>query len=85
MENTESRILAFIGEHFQAPENLRVEESLLDGGIIDSMGVLTIVIWLEDEFGLVVDDEDVVPENIDSVANLVRYVNTKLDESSKVG
>lgn len=81
MEDIESRIRNFLGEHFPVPEDLRAEDSLLDSGIVDSMGVLSIVVWLEDEFGVMVDDEDVVPENIDSVANLVRYVSTRLDET----
>ena len=81
MEDIESRIRNFLGEHFSVPEDLRIEDSLLDSGMVDSMGVLSIVVWLEDEFGVMVDDEDVVPENIDSVANLVRYVSARLDET----
>lgn len=51
--------------------------SLLDGGIIDSVGVMELVAFLEQEFGLKVADEDLVPENLDSVANLVRFIDRK--------
>ena len=51
--------------------------SLLDGGIIDSVGVMELVAFLEQEFGLKVADEDLVPENLDSVANLVGFVDRK--------
>jgi acyl carrier protein len=48
--------------------------SLLDAGVIDSTGVLELLMFLETEFGLVVPDEDLVPENFDSVDAIGRYV-----------
>jgi acyl carrier protein len=79
MSSIESRIRAFLGEHFQAPADLGAGESLLDTGIIDSIGVLTLVNWLEETFGFVIDDEDVLPENLDGIGNLVAFVQRKLD------
>ena len=46
--------------------------SLLDNGIIDSVGVMELVAFLEQDHGLTIDDQDLVPENLDSVDNLVR-------------
>lgn len=54
---------------------------LLEAGIIDSIGVLTLVTWLEETFGFVVDDEDVVPENLGSIAGITAYAERKLAES----
>lgn len=51
--------------------------SLLDSGIIDSVGVMELVAFLEQAHGLEVRDEDLVPENLDSVDNLVRFVERK--------
>jgi acyl carrier protein len=51
--------------------------SLLDNGIIDSVGVMELVAFLEQDHGLTIDDEDLVPENLDSVDNLVRFVSRK--------
>lgn len=51
--------------------------SLLDSGIIDSVGVMELVAFLEGDLGVTVDDADLVPENLDSVDNLVRFVETK--------
>ncbi|HPF70492.1 MAG TPA: acyl carrier protein [Candidatus Krumholzibacteria bacterium] len=51
--------------------------SLLDGGIIDSVGVMELVAFLEQEFGVKVADEELVPENLDSVANLVGFIGRK--------
>jgi acyl carrier protein len=42
------------------------------------MGVLTVVTWIEETFGVVVDDDEVVPENIDGIARLARYISGKL-------
>ena len=53
------------------------EMSLLDGGIIDSVGVMELVAFLEQDFGLNVADEELVPENLDSVANLVAFIGRK--------
>ena len=51
--------------------------SLLDNGIIDSTGVMELVAFLEGDFGLAISDEELVPENLDSVANLVGFVTRK--------
>ncbi len=51
--------------------------SLLDTGIIDSVGVLELVAHLEGDFGLDIDDEDLIPENLDSVDNLVNFISRK--------
>ena len=77
----ETRVRDFIHEQFPVPEELPAEESLLESGIIDSIGVLTLVTWLEQEFGFVIEDDEVVPDNLESVANPVRFVSHKLDES----
>jgi acyl carrier protein len=51
--------------------------SLLDNGIIDSVGVMELVAFLEQDHGLQIADEDLVPENLDSVDNLARFVLRK--------
>lgn len=51
--------------------------SFLEAGIVDSTGVLELVQFLEDTWGFAVKDEEMVPENLDSLASLVRFVNEK--------
>jgi len=51
--------------------------SLLDNGIIDSTGVMELVAFLEQDFGLTIADEELVPENLDSVENLSMFVSRK--------
>ncbi|MTD93259.1 acyl carrier protein [Hyphomicrobium sp. xq] len=52
-------------------------ESLLGAGLIDSTGILELVTYLESEFGIVVLDEEIVPENLDSVDQITAYVFRK--------
>lgn len=53
------------------------DESLLGAGLIDSTGILELVSYLETEFGIVVLDEEIVPENLDSVGQIAAYVDRK--------
>jgi acyl carrier protein len=53
------------------------ENSFLDAGIIDSVGILELVAFLEEKFQIEVEDEEIVPENFDSVIQLVAYVDSK--------
>ena len=54
------------------------DASFMEEGIIDSLGILELVMFVEQEFGVKVADEDVTPENFDSVNKLVTYVQRKL-------
>ena len=53
------------------------DDSLVEGGIIDSTGVMELIEFLESHFGIDVSDEDTVPANLDTVANLTRFVMRK--------
>jgi acyl carrier protein len=78
-ENT-GKIRAFIFDNFlfDAQEDaLQNDTSFLEEGIIDSTGVLELVDWLEEEFEIAVDDEELIPENLDSVNLLAAYISRK--------
>lgn len=53
------------------------DDSFSDRGIIDSTGVLELVTFVESKFGIVVADEEVIPENFDSISRLIRYIERK--------
>ena len=53
------------------------DESLLAAGLIDSTGILELVAYLETQFGIVVEDNEIVPENLDSVNRITAYVTGK--------
>ncbi len=53
------------------------DESLLAAGLIDSTGILELVAYLETQFGILVEDDEIVPENLDSVNRITAYVAGK--------
>ncbi len=69
----------FVVKNFYVPDAavLREEDSLLDGGIVDSTGVLEIIDFIESEFKIVVEDQEMVPENLDSIANIAAFIVRK--------
>jgi len=78
MELSDS-IRQFIIENFlfEEDENLKEDTSFLEGGIIDSTGILELVTFLEETFDITVEDEELIPENLDSIGNVVNYLQKK--------
>ncbi|RAI44310.1 acyl carrier protein [Rhodoplanes roseus] len=79
------QIRTFINDNFlfrEDRESIADGDSLLDAGLIDSTGILELVAFLETEFGLVVDDADIVPENLDSIDRIAAYVDSKLNTAA---
>ena len=72
-------IRQFVVENFLFGEDgqLMDETSFLESGIIDSTGILELVSFLEEKFGIAVADEELVPDNLDSVSNVVAYLTRK--------
>ena len=72
-------VKSFIEDNFMIDfsPDFTSEDSFLENGIIDSTGVLELVGLVEEKFGFQVQDEDLVPENLDSIDNLVSYVERK--------
>lgn len=59
------------------PNELDDNESFLKRGLIDSTSVLEIIMFLEDEYHIKVDDDEMIAENLDSVNNIVNFINRK--------
>ena len=77
---TKQQIREFVIENFlmgDAAAMLKDGESFLETGTIDSTGVLEVVTFLESHFNIKVEDKDLVPENLDSVDNLAKYVQRR--------
>jgi acyl carrier protein len=53
------------------------EQSLLAPGLLDSVAILRLVAWIEDEFGFTLLDDDVVPENLETIRRLADLVRRK--------
>lgn len=76
---TTERVRNFITTNFYIADKsaLANDASLLDAGIIDSTGVLEVVAFLESEFGIQVDDAEILPENLDTIDRVAAYVERK--------
>ena len=81
MPDPKATIKNFIIENFLFgnDEGLNEDTSFLDEGIIDSTGVLELVTYIEEEFAIKIDDEDLIPENLDSINNIAAYLLKKTE------
>ena len=73
-------IRTFIIDNFlfgDASHVLADDTSLINNGLVDSTGVLELVFFLETTFGISVDDAEMVPENLESIGAMARYIETK--------
>ena len=73
-------IREFVVENFLFGEanGLKDDTSFLEEGIIDSTGILELVTFLEDEFSITVEDEELIPENLDSIGNVSNFLERKI-------
>ena len=80
MAHVEPDIRSFLSEAFflgDDPSELPSSSSLIESGIIDSTGVLELVGFLEEKYDIRIGDDELVPENLDSIDNIVRFVDGK--------
>ena len=78
-----SRLRQFVDDNFlyMRPDlELDNDDSLMGKGIVDSMGVAEMIYFLEEEFGVIVDDEDVTEENLGSINSIATYVEKHREE-----
>ena len=82
--STTSLIRDFIYKQFPIAKQRKIsnDEPLLDSGVVDSLGILEIVNFVEDEFKITVSDEDLLPDNFNSIQTLVIFVEQKLENCS---
>jgi acyl carrier protein len=80
METVEEKIRKYIADNilysnsgYPYPDDI----SFLENGIVDSMNVMEIVMYAEEQFSIKVKDEDIVPANFDSVHNLAEFIRRK--------
>ena len=74
------QIRQFVTTNFYVadPVALKDSDSLLDQGIIDSTGVLEVILFLEETFGIKVEDSEMLPENLDSIDKIASFVTRKI-------
>ena len=81
--DTKQRGREFVTSNFfvQDADGLTDSASLLDLGVVDSTGVLEIMGFLESTFGVSVEDDEIVPENLDSIERIASFVERKRPSS----
>jgi len=79
-----SKVRAYIVDNFLYGEEgkLTEEASFLGSSIIDSTGVLELVNYLEETFGIKILDDEIVPENLDSLRNISLFLKKKMNGTS---
>ena len=76
----EKEIRDFIVDNFlfgNTEYSLGDEESFLQKGFIDSTGILEVVSFIEEKFGIKIEDDDLIPENLDSIRRLSDFIARK--------
>jgi acyl carrier protein len=76
------KVRDFVTSNFYVadPGSLEDRTSLLDRGIIDSTGVLEVIIFIESTFGVTVEDSEMLPENLDSIERIAAFVARKTSQ-----
>lgn len=82
--STRERIRSFIVDTFFV-DGFGDDDSFLRKGLIDSTGMMELVAFLEAEFGIRLEDRELVPENLDSLSRVVAFVDRKQQSLRKVG
>lgn len=80
-----AQVRQFITTNFYLPPDQKLEDgdSLLDSGLVDSTGVLEIVVFIEEKLGVTVSDQEILPENLDSISKITNFVEQR--KTAKAG
>jgi acyl carrier protein len=81
MSSFEERVRTFVVENFLFGDGdtLKGDTSFLEEGVMDSTGILELVMYLEETYGIRIQDDELVPENLDTLGNIAAYLETKVD------
>jgi acyl carrier protein len=73
------QVRAFVTTNFYVPDPsiLTDDTSLLDQGIVDSTGVLEVITFLEETFQVTVNDDEILPDNLDSIHRIAAFIARK--------
>ena len=74
----------FIWQHFPLARTRKIVDTdhLLEKGILDSLGILEVVTFIEHEFQIVLKDDDLMPENFHSICSIAAFVQRRCHDSS---
>lgn len=58
-------------------EGVKDDDSLLESGVVDSFGVLSLVSLIEERYGIAVSEDDMMPENFDSISAIAEFITRR--------
>jgi len=64
--------------------NLSNDESLIESGIIDSLGIQKLLTFIEDRISIQISDEDIIPENFETIEAIVSFIKSKMPRSTEI-
>lgn len=76
----DNKLRTFILENYlftNDQSKLKNSDSFLDTGIIDSTGILEVITFIQDELNITIEDDEMIPENLDSVDNVLTFIKKK--------
>ena len=76
LDNLEKVLLTEIAAG-SGKKSLDPDEDLLEHRILDSMGIMKLIVYIEETFGIKIEDEEIIPENFQSLDSMVRFVGQK--------
>ncbi len=85
MDALRDTIRLFILQNYLFTEDqsaLDDDTSFLESGVVDSTGMMEVIFFLEETWGIKVEDEEMVPENLDSVTNLIAFLKRKQGQAA---
>ena len=87
MADTKKQLRDYIVENFlfgDTETEFTDNDSFMEKGIIDSTGILEVITYIEENYEIKIEDDELIPENLDSISNIVNFIDRKLKEGSKV-
>jgi len=88
MQEIEQNIRSFVVDNFLFGEengHFSNDDSFLDKGLIDSMGILTLVEFVKEKYSISIEDEELVPDRWDSVHRIAAFIHGKLASKKTSG
>lgn len=79
VDTVHEQITGFITSHFPLARNRKIksDDQILEKGILDSLGVLELVSYIEREFDINISDEDLVPEHFQTIKHITTFIQMK--------
>jgi len=74
----------FIVENFLFGDGQQLQDdtSFMESGIIDSTGILELITFLEEKYEIKIEDDELIPENLDNLQNVARFIDRKVEARS---